>query len=353
MLASNLDYRHNAEAAKAALDGLQRKGRILRVRFATHGAALRVKNLHPFVSNELLEQAFSQFGELERAIVIVDDRGKPTGEGLVEFVRKPGAQQALRRINDGVFLIGSNPKPIEVEPLEQKDEEDGMPEKFLPHNEQYKKEREKAPRFAPHSSFEYDFGMRWKQLAEMERKGIEQVKKEMDENRIKLEDDMQNALYEYQAEQIRQDLLRQQEELRRLEELRNQDRMRRAQELEMRRQEEERVRQAEDRRRQEMMMRQQEMARRAVVVQEEPVRRLLCAVAGEVLPQCSHPQPLPRASALSVEDQQARLAWLGCKVVVRQAELEAQVLADSPAWEVAAVEPVQQTLGQGWEAVLA
>ncbi|KAK7493035.1 hypothetical protein BaRGS_00015765, partial [Batillaria attramentaria] len=257
-----LDYRHNAEAAKAALDGLQRKGRILRVRFATHGAALRVKNLHPFVSNELLEQAFSQFGELERAIVIVDDRGKPTGEGLVEFVRKPGAQQALRRINDGVFLIGSNPKPIEVEPLEQKDEEDGMPEKFLPHNEQYKKEREKEPRFAPHSSFEYDFGMRWKQLAEMERKGIEQVKKEMDENRIKLEDDMQNALYEYQAEQIRQDLLRQQEELRRLEELRNQDRMRRAQELEMRRQEEERVRQAEDRRRQEMMMRQQEMARR-------------------------------------------------------------------------------------------
>lgn len=100
------DYRQNAEAAKAALDGLQRKGRILRVRFATHGAALRVKNLHPYVSNELLERAFSQFGELERAIVIVDDRGKPTGEGLIEFVRKPGAQQALRRINEGVFLLG-------------------------------------------------------------------------------------------------------------------------------------------------------------------------------------------------------------------------------------------------------
>ena len=101
------DYRQNAEAAKAALDGLQRKGRVLRVRFATHGAALRVKNLHHFVSNELLEQAFTQFGELERAIVIVDDRGKPTGEGLVEFVRKPGAQQALRRINEGVFLFGA------------------------------------------------------------------------------------------------------------------------------------------------------------------------------------------------------------------------------------------------------
>ncbi|XP_025097461.1 paraspeckle component 1-like isoform X3 [Pomacea canaliculata] len=272
-----LDYRQNAEAAKAALDGLQRKGRILRVRFATHGAALRVKNLHPYVSNELLERAFSQFGELERAIVIVDDRGKPTGEGLIEFVRKPGAQQALRRINEGVFLLGIDPKPIEVEPLEQKDEEDGMPEKFLPRNEQYKKEREKEPRFAPPGSFEYEFGMRWKQLDEMEHKRIEQVKKDTEEARIKLEDEMQNALYEYQAEQIRQDLLRQQEELRRLEELRNKERMRRQQELEMRwddsfvqhyrRQEEERQRQAEERRRQEMMIRQQEMSGRRGVPQ--------------------------------------------------------------------------------------
>ena len=101
------DFRHNAEAAKVALDGKTQNGRTLRVRFATHGAALKVTNLHPYVSNELLHDAFSQFGELERAIVIVDDRGKSTGEGIVEFVRKPGAQQALRRINEGVFLLGS------------------------------------------------------------------------------------------------------------------------------------------------------------------------------------------------------------------------------------------------------
>lgn len=37
------------------------------------------------------------------------------------------------------FYLYRDPKPIEVEPLEQKDEEDGMPEKFLPRNEQYKK----------------------------------------------------------------------------------------------------------------------------------------------------------------------------------------------------------------------
>ncbi|CAG5134434.1 unnamed protein product, partial [Candidula unifasciata] len=259
-----LDYRQNAEAAKAALDGLQRKGRVLRVRFASHGAALKVKNLHPYVSNELLEQSFSQFGDLERCVVIVDDRGKPTGDGIVEFVRKPGANSALRRITEGVFLMGADPKPIAVEPLEQKDEEDGLPEKFLTRTDQYKKEREKEPRFAPPGTFEYEFGMRWKQIEDIEKQRIEQVKKDTEEARLKLEDEMQNALYEYQAEQIRQDLRRQQEELLRLEELRNQDRMRRQQEHEIRRQQEERERaQQEERRRADtmMLMRQHEMAR--------------------------------------------------------------------------------------------
>ena len=100
------DTRSNAEAAKQALDGKERNGRFLRVRFASHGAALKVKHLPPFVSNELLEQAFSQFGPIERAIVIVDDRGKATSEGIVEFARKPGAQAAMQKVNNGVFLLG-------------------------------------------------------------------------------------------------------------------------------------------------------------------------------------------------------------------------------------------------------
>ena len=82
------DTREHAEKAKAALDGVQKKGRTLRVRFATHGAALKVKYLPSHVSNELLEEAFTQFGDVERAVVIVDDRGKSTGEGIVEFARK-------------------------------------------------------------------------------------------------------------------------------------------------------------------------------------------------------------------------------------------------------------------------
>lgn len=83
------------------------KGRPLRVRFATHSAALCVRNLSPYVSNELLEEAFSQFGVVERAVVVVDDRGRSVGKGIVEFATKPAARKALDRCNDGVFLLST------------------------------------------------------------------------------------------------------------------------------------------------------------------------------------------------------------------------------------------------------
>ncbi len=64
-----------------------------------------MKNLSISVTNELLEQAFSQFGEIERAIVVADERGRSVGEGIVEFARKPGAQAALKRCQDGILLL--------------------------------------------------------------------------------------------------------------------------------------------------------------------------------------------------------------------------------------------------------
>ena len=72
------------------------KGRVIRVRFAAHGAAIKIKYLAPSISNEMLEQAFGQFGPVERAVVFVDERGKSLGEGLVEFQRKPSAQMSFR-----------------------------------------------------------------------------------------------------------------------------------------------------------------------------------------------------------------------------------------------------------------
>uniref|UniRef100_A0A3Q2P263 RRM domain-containing protein n=1 Tax=Fundulus heteroclitus TaxID=8078 RepID=A0A3Q2P263_FUNHE len=77
----------------------------LKVRFATHGAALTVRNLLPVVTNELLEEAFSQFGPVERAVVVTDDRGRSTGRGIVEFANKVGARKALERCNEGAMLL--------------------------------------------------------------------------------------------------------------------------------------------------------------------------------------------------------------------------------------------------------
>ncbi len=131
------DTRINAERAKQELDGTMMKGRSVRVRFATHGAAVRVKNLSPFVSNEYLEYAFSIFGTVERAVVIVDDKGRATGEAIVEFERKPAAAQCIQRCTETCFLLTNYPKPVIVEPFDQKDDEDGLPEKTLVRNPQY------------------------------------------------------------------------------------------------------------------------------------------------------------------------------------------------------------------------
>ncbi|XP_077052202.1 splicing factor, proline- and glutamine-rich isoform X4 [Siphateles boraxobius] len=252
-----LESRALAEVAKAELDDIPMKGRPLRVRFATHSAALSVRNLSPFVSNELLEEAFSQFGVVERAVVIVDDRGRSTGKGIVEFSSKPAARKAIDRISDGVFLLTASPRPIVVELLEQYDDEDGLPEKLAQKNPSYQKERDQPPRFARPGTFEFEYSQRWKSLDEMEKQQRQQVEKNIREAREKLEGEMEDAYHEHQANMLRQDLLRRQEELRRMEEMHSQE-MQKRKEMQLR-QEEER------RRREEEMMRQREL--------EEQMRR--------------------------------------------------------------------------------
>ncbi|XP_063310921.1 splicing factor, proline- and glutamine-rich isoform X2 [Pelobates fuscus] len=247
-----LESRALSEIAKAELDDYPMRGRQLRVRFATHSAALSVRNLSQFVSNELLEEAFSQFGPVERAIVIVDDRGRSTGKGIVEFAAKPAARKAFERCNEGVFLLTTTPMPVIVEPLEQFDAEDGLSEKLAQKNHMYQKEREIPPRFAQHGSFEFEYSKRWKSLDEMEKQQRQQVEKNMKEAREKLESEMEDAYHEHQANLLRQDLMRRQEELRRMEEIHNQ---------EMQKRKEMQLRQDEDRRRreEELLLRQRDM----------------------------------------------------------------------------------------------
>lgn len=237
-----IDYRANAERAKKELDGRMRKNKPIRIRFAPNATTIRVKNLTQFVSNELLHKGFEVFGQIERAVIIVDDRGKTTGEGIVEFSRKSGAFAALKYCNEKCFFLTSCLRPCVVESFEHIDETDGFPEKSLmKKNQEYFKARQNGPRFADLGSFEHEFGTKWKQLYDMYKQKHEALKREMQLEEEKLEAQMEFARFEHETESLREQLRK-----------REQDRDRQRQEWE------DKERQAEEmRQRDEQQMRRQ------------------------------------------------------------------------------------------------
>ncbi|KAL3111495.1 hypothetical protein niasHT_018270 [Heterodera trifolii] len=212
-----LDTRAHAESAKEALDGKTIHGRQLRVRYSVHGATIKLKELSPAVSNEMLMLSFSAFGDVERAIHIVDEKGRSTGEGIVEFERKVSAQEAIAQIRERVFLMTANSRPLQADFLDQKDDEDGLCEKTIQRTPYLYKERELGPRFAQMNSFEYIYGRRWKDLYEFERKRRAEVEAELREQRRRLDADMEAEYEDYKAQMLREELIHRQEELDRLE----------------------------------------------------------------------------------------------------------------------------------------
>ena len=79
----------------------------------------QVKNLGPMVSNELLHRAFSIFGTVERATVLVEgERPRSKGEGLVEVLSKKVAQEAFVACQEGHFVLTRSMVPVVVEPYE-------------------------------------------------------------------------------------------------------------------------------------------------------------------------------------------------------------------------------------------
>ncbi|CAF1287769.1 unnamed protein product [Adineta steineri] len=219
-----LGSRQLAEQAKYDLDGYILRGKPLRIRFASQGATIKVKNLSPNVSNELLKEAFEQyFGSVERAVVIVDDRGKSTGEGIIEFEKKPSAQKCLNECTERCFFITSELRPVIVEPWDIRDEEDGLPEKSLIRNPVFIKEREAKPRFAELSTIEHTIGLKWKELELQEKQLLEEVKQRMQYATDQVKVEIDEMFLEHQSQILREELLRRQEDLRRIDELRSQE----------------------------------------------------------------------------------------------------------------------------------
>lgn len=203
-----VDFFSNAEKAKRELDGTSRKNRIVRVRFAPNATALKVKNLTQDVSNELLYKAFEVFGPLDRAVVQVDERGKSTGEGIVEYKNKPSAMAAQRYCSERCYFLNSSLRPCIVEPYNYQDNNaDGLPEKSLNKKiPEFMKLRQQGPHFADQGSFEHEYGQRWKQMHDLFKQKADALKREMEMEEEKLEAQMEYARYEHETEQLREQL---------------------------------------------------------------------------------------------------------------------------------------------------
>lgn len=146
----NMETRAAAEKAKRALSGAPREGgRPLYVRYAAHAAAVKVSGLNTWVTNELLATAFAVFGDIERCVVYVDDRGYSKEHGIVEFERKSDAIDCVKKCTANCFFLTSTIKPVEVELAEVHEDDDGFQEKMLHsgravNSQQFRSERQVA-----------------------------------------------------------------------------------------------------------------------------------------------------------------------------------------------------------------
>lgn len=137
----------------------------------------------------------------------MDDRGKSTGEGIVEYTRKSGAMVAMRYCSEKCFFLTSSLRPCVVELFEHSDDTDGYPEKAINRKtDAFFKSRQQGPRFAENGSFEYEYGIRWKQLHELYKQKHETLKREMIAEEEKLEAQMEYARYEHETEMLRKEL---------------------------------------------------------------------------------------------------------------------------------------------------
>jgi splicing factor, proline- and glutamine-rich len=131
------------------------------------------------------------------------------------------------------FFSFSYPKPIVVEQLDTKDDEDGLPEKSIIKNSQYYSEREIQPHFAQNNSFELKLAYKWRELYEYEKQLNEETRKRIEQKREMLEYEIEQSLIDHKAMKLKEDLRAKQEELQRIEDMRKTDFQRR-QDMELR-----------------------------------------------------------------------------------------------------------------------
>jgi len=220
------DYRANAERAKRELHGKSLKNREVDIRWAHSNSTLWVGDLSPAVTNELLREAFAQWGEVERAVVVTDVLSrKSKGYGFVEFASRRIALDVLRSVQDHLFLLTGSPRPVRVELARMEDDLDGLSEKdakrSYPRNLEYQRnlELQTPPHFAQPNTLEFDFAVKWRELVMTQKAEKERLKQ--------VHQKEQEDLYNQQADihRLEQDKLHRIEEMQRDALLRQQQHM--------------------------------------------------------------------------------------------------------------------------------
>lgn len=97
------------EDAKKAMDTMNYDllyGRNIRIMWAEKkpsmfpkDANLVVKNLHPSVSELLLKETFSPFGDIMSIKIVKNSRGDSKGYGFIQFAEEDAAERAISSLN--------------------------------------------------------------------------------------------------------------------------------------------------------------------------------------------------------------------------------------------------------------
>lgn len=135
----------------------------LKVRWSLDKATLWVGDLDASVTTDVLRAAFTQFGNVLACRVIrkPEELGfAHQGFGFVEYPKVSMAAKVQKLLADNLFLINGSPRPVRVE-FAVDDEMDDMEGASVTG----KREPLPPPHFAVPATLEWDFALKWRELA--------------------------------------------------------------------------------------------------------------------------------------------------------------------------------------------
>mmetsp|Transcript_42794 Transcript_42794/g.100301 ORF Transcript_42794/g.100301 Transcript_42794/m.100301 type:complete len:282 (-) Transcript_42794:301-1146(-) len=146
-----------AQDAKEVLTHMPHvRGLELKVRWALGRAMLFVSDFSPSVTQDVLHEAFKQWGDVVSCRIVhadLEEGGASLGYGFVEYVQRDIAIKVQQLLSDNLFILGNAPRPVRVEfaCVSRADVDPIVREEPPPH-------------FAQQGTLEFDFALKWREL---------------------------------------------------------------------------------------------------------------------------------------------------------------------------------------------